>query len=116
MPFAAAAPVTPYVMSIERAKLLSDFPMWIFYGSNDLVARTDDAVNAAVNSGTNRDKETLLFTKYRWSSDTGDSFLHPNHNKGHGTYEQAYGEAGLFSWLLQQRRSHRLQDVAVPAG
>jgi len=112
MPFAAAAPVTPYVMSIPRARLLADFPMWLFYGSNEwqsLVNRVDDAVACALDSGANRQETTLLCTKYAWSPDTGDPQLASPMNDGHGTYKQAYGEPDLFSWLMQHRRRQRLE-------
>lgn len=108
LPFAASIPVTPYVMSIHRSRYLANFPMWVFYGSNEwdsLVARVDDAMNTAVDGGANRQQEpNLLCTKYAWAPDTSDPGMRALRNSGHGTYQQAYTEPELWGWLLSQRK------------
>uniref|UniRef100_A0A7S4VX28 Phospholipase/carboxylesterase/thioesterase domain-containing protein n=1 Tax=Alexandrium monilatum TaxID=311494 RepID=A0A7S4VX28_9DINO len=109
MPFAASVPVTPYVMSVKRARLLADFPTWLFCGCNEwesLLARIDDAIETAVEAGANlhREDPTLLCTKYAWSPDTNDPGMYRLRNSGHGTFYQAYVEPELWTWVLSQRR------------
>lgn len=118
MPFAASIPVTPYVMSVKRARLLADFPIWLFYGSNEwesLVARVDDAIETAVEAGANQaEAPNLLCTKYAWAPDTLDPGMLVLRNAGHGTYCQAYVEPDLWGWVLSQRRNSGM-DRAVLA-
>jgi len=119
MPFAASVPVTPYVMSVKRARLLADFPTWVFYGSNEwdsLVARVDDAIETAVEAGANQDcdpdkEPNLLATKYAWAPDTCSPGMHVKRNAGHGTFFQAYLEPDLWGWLLSKRRKSDVEKA-----
>merc|ERR1712032_1195227 len=122
LPFAAAVPVTPYILNVERADLLWDFPIWLFYGANEweeICERCEISIGRALLAGANTgDAKTLRHTRYDWSPGPTDPQLIREQQQqsmlsdagvqdGHATHEQAYGDPELWDWLLQQRKPIR---------
>lgn len=109
LPFAASIPITPWLQDMGKARQLRSFPMWLFCGANEwrsLVERCDAFIAQAVDGGAGG--ETLRFTRYEWSPATHDEGSGTTglcaEQEGHASFEQAYGEPGLWPWLLSCRR------------
>lgn len=84
---AAIAPVSG-IGDTERARRVARVPVWAFHGAlDDVVPLAGDAemVRAVRRFG-----GKVKFTVYP--------------DVGHGAWDQAYGDPGLYTWLLAQRR------------
>jgi len=84
--FAAAVPICGGADEAQAAAI-AKVPVWVFHGGNDDVVKTVRSRNivAALKAAGGAPK----YTEYP--------------GVGHGSWDQAYGEAELFPWLFSQK-------------
>lgn len=87
--FAAIVPVCGWTRP-SQAGLIRDLPVWVFHGAKDDVVpltQSEEMVNALKALGS-----PVKFTVYP--------------EAGHDAWTQAYQEAEMWEWLLEQRKGH----------